>query len=100
MIELIIYIGTFSAMIYMLILLYLTIGIIRTKTEWTDEQPSVSVIIAAHNESQNIASCLDSILSQDYPHENIEIIVVIFLSHIESRKVQWRQTVLILIRNH
>ena len=76
MIELITNIGIFSAVIYLLILLYLIIGIIRTKTELTDEQPSVSIIIAAHNEGQNIASCLNSILRQDYPHEKMEIIVV------------------------
>ena len=63
-------------MIYLLILLYLIIGIIRTKTEQTDEQPFISVIVTAHNESQNIAACLNSILKQDYPHEKMEIIIV------------------------
>ena len=75
-IELITAIGIFSALIYLLILLYLTIGIIRTKTEQTDEQPFVSVIVTAHNESQNIATCLNSILKQDYPHDKMEIIIV------------------------
>jgi len=75
MIELITNIGLLSAVMYLLILLYLIIGIIRTKTELTDEQPFVSVIVAAHNEAQNIKACLDSLLNQDYSQEKMEIIV-------------------------
>ena len=76
MIELITTIGLLSAVMYLLILLYLIIGIIRTKTELTDEQPFVSVIVAAHNEEQNIKACLDALLNQDYSQEKMEIIVV------------------------
>ena len=76
MVELFTIIGTLSALIYLCILLYLGIGIIRTKTELTDEQPFVSVIVAAHNEAKNIAVCLDSLLNQDYPEEKMEIIIV------------------------
>ena len=76
MIELITTIGLLSAVMYLLILLYLIIGIIRTKTELTDEQPFVSVIVAAHNEAQNIKACLDSLLNQDYSQEKMEIIIV------------------------
>ena len=76
MIELFTIIGTLSALIYLCILLYLGIGIIRTKKELTDEQPFVSVIVAAHNEAENIAVCLDSLLNQDYPEEKMEIIIV------------------------
>ena len=76
MIELITTIGVLSAVMYLLILLYLISGIIRTKTELTDEQPFVSIIVAAHNEAKNIAVCLDSLLNQDYPKEKIEIIIV------------------------
>ena len=76
MIELIIAIGVFSAVMYLIILLYLTIGIIRTKTELTAKKPFVSIIVSAHNESQNIAICLDSILHQDYPKHKLELIIV------------------------
>ena len=76
MIELFTIIGALSALIYLCILLYLCIGIICTKTELTDEQPFVSVIVAAHNEAKNIAVCLDSLLNQDYPEEKMEIIIV------------------------
>ena len=76
MIEVILWVGLVSVGIYLLILLYLTIGIIRTDTEVTDKQPSVSVIIAAHNEDLNITVCLDSILNQNYPQDKLEIIIV------------------------
>ena len=69
MIDLFTIVGILSALIYLCILLYLSIGIICTRTELTDEQPFVSVIIAAHNEDKNIASCLDSLINQDYPEE-------------------------------
>ena len=37
---------------------------------------SVSVIIAAFNEERNVEKCVRSILSCDYPHELLEVIVV------------------------
>jgi glycosyltransferase involved in cell wall biosynthesis len=36
----------------------------------------VSVIVTTRNEEKNIANCLNSIKSQTYPQEKIEIIVV------------------------
>ncbi len=38
--------------------------------------PSVSIIITTKNEEKNIKNCLQSIKSQSYPQEKIEIIVV------------------------
>ena len=76
MIELFTIIGTLSALIYLCILLYLRIGIMRSEKGLSDDKPFVSVIIAAHNESQNIETCLDSILNQNYPDDKMEIIVV------------------------
>ena len=40
----------------------------------TDNLPKVSVIIPALNEENNITSCLDNLLTQDYP--NLEIVAV------------------------
>lgn len=42
----------------------------------SDVLPSVSVVIAARNEEQNICRRLDNLLEQDYPPERLEIIVV------------------------
>ncbi len=38
--------------------------------------PSVSIIIAARNEEQNIGRCLDSMMRLTYPQELLEIVVV------------------------
>jgi glycosyltransferase involved in cell wall biosynthesis len=40
------------------------------------ETPSVSIIIPTYNSSRSLGECLDSIKAQDYPAENIEIIIV------------------------
>ena len=76
MIELFTIIGTLSSLIYLCILLYLGIGIIRSQKDLTHDKPFVSIIVAAHNEAKNIAVCLDSLLNQDYPEEKMEIIIV------------------------
>ena len=41
-----------------------------------DTQPTVSVIIPARNEEQNIQSCLEAVLAQDYPDYLWEVIMV------------------------
>jgi cellulose synthase/poly-beta-1,6-N-acetylglucosamine synthase-like glycosyltransferase len=40
------------------------------------DRPTVSVIIAAYNEEDSIAARIHNALSVDYPHEDLEIIVV------------------------
>jgi len=37
--------------------------------------PPISMIIAAHNEADNIAAKLDNVLAMDYPREQLEVIV-------------------------
>jgi len=41
-----------------------------------DQPPEITVLITAHNEAEYIQSCLRSILSQDYPMERVEILLV------------------------
>lgn len=43
----------------------------------TEEQslPFISVLVAARNEEKNLASCLESLLAQNYPLDKIEILV-------------------------
>jgi glycosyltransferase involved in cell wall biosynthesis len=38
-------------------------------------RPTLSVILSAYNEEKSIESCITSLLEQDYPAENIEILV-------------------------
>lgn len=39
-------------------------------------QPEQTILITAHNEADNIQSCLHAILEQDYPMERVEILLV------------------------
>jgi glycosyltransferase involved in cell wall biosynthesis len=47
----------------------------------------VTVIIPARNEQNFIAKCLDSVLAQDYPKENLEVLVVDGLSVDKTREI-------------
>jgi len=60
--------------------------------DWT---PLVSFVIPMYNESQNITGCLDAILTQDYPQDKIEILVVDGMSSDGSR-----EKVLAYVNNH
>lgn len=42
----------------------------------TNQQPTISIIIPAHNEARYIRQCLESILLQDYPKGHVDIFVV------------------------
>ncbi|MBN2092884.1 glycosyltransferase [candidate division KSB1 bacterium] len=48
----------------------------RLKSGNSNQQPTVSIVVAARNESANIIQCLDSLENQDYPAEKLEIIMV------------------------
>jgi len=47
----------------------------------------VSIIIPCRNEEKFIGKCLDSIIAQDYPKENLEILVVDGMSQDRTRKI-------------
>ncbi len=51
-------------------------GLTRPAREKIDRAPSVSVVIAARNEESNIGSVLADLLSQEYPHDKMEIVAV------------------------
>ena len=76
MTEIIICIGLISISVYLMILIYIFVGTLRHDIEYTKDKPYVSVIITAHNESRDIASCLDAICQQSYPAKKLEIIIV------------------------
>lgn len=40
------------------------------------KQPTISIVIPTFNEEKNIKSCLESIFSQNYPHNLLEVIVI------------------------
>ena len=62
--------------VYFVSTLLLFRGLYRLKPGGNKDEPSVSVIIPARDEAQNIEVCLVSLLKQDYPHQRYEIIVV------------------------
>jgi glycosyltransferase involved in cell wall biosynthesis len=49
--------------------------------------PFISVIIPCRNEEKYIAKCLDSVVSQDYPGERLEILVVDGMSEDGTRRI-------------
>ncbi len=61
--------------IYAIAIICLIIGMARLYSKHNITQPFVSVLVAARNEEQNIAICLDNLLLQDYPADNYEVIV-------------------------
>lgn len=52
----------------------------------------ISVIIATKNEERNIGECLESVLAQDFPAENMEIIVVDNNSTDKTKKIALKYT--------
>lgn len=49
--------------------------------------PFVSIIIPCRNEEKHIGKCLDSVVSQDYPKENLEVLVVNGASEDKTKKI-------------
>jgi len=71
--TLFIFIGFFHG----LVILYFITGLLRKNNAVINKEKfRVSVIIAARNESQNIGNCIDAILSQSYPKDLFEVIVI------------------------
>jgi len=49
--------------------------------------PTVSIIIPLFNEERYISKCLDSILSNDYPQDRLEILLIDGMSTDRSREI-------------
>ncbi|MCO6498984.1 MAG: glycosyltransferase [Vicingus serpentipes] len=74
------YIIIFVLLLYIASLLYIIYGFIQLKKKSVnnsnDAEQKISIIIAARNESENIAKCIKSLIHQNYDKNNFEIIVV------------------------
>ena len=46
----------------------------NTYDECVDPAPSVSVVVPARNEEQNLPKCLESLLAQDYPNFDVTVV--------------------------
>ncbi len=61
---------------YIGLIVSLIVGLYRLREGKNRQKYFVSVIVAAHNEEENIGLCLSNLLRQTYPHELYEIIVI------------------------
>ncbi len=62
--------------LYAVTLLILRNGFLKLNSGENKTQLKVSVIIAARNEENNIATCLNAVVKQSYPKHKLEIIVI------------------------
>jgi len=64
-----------SLLLTIALLLLLFLSKKEIKIEHVDELPFVSVLVAARNEEDKIASCIEALLAQEYPKEKMEILI-------------------------
>lgn len=64
------------SVIYFLSLLLIIIGLNRLEKKTSQDEPSISVLIAARNEAQRIRPGLGSLTKLNYPESKLEIILV------------------------
>jgi len=74
--ELLQILALISIAFYLSTLIFLITGFLRIKNTETEFQPKVSVVVAARNEERNLRNCLNSLLSQTYPKELTQLVVV------------------------
>ena len=65
----------FATVGYAVAMIWFTLGI-RTVKGGSDCCLRVTVVVAVRNEVESVSACLDDLLSQDYPPELLEVIVV------------------------
>lgn len=68
----------FCAIVYVSLVLYMRKGWVRIPYFKSEESvhETVSVLIAARNEEENIGRTIESILNQDFPKDKLELIIV------------------------
>jgi cellulose synthase/poly-beta-1,6-N-acetylglucosamine synthase-like glycosyltransferase len=64
-----------AAAAYLMIAILVLMGNLG-RTSKTTAMPVVSIVVAARNEQAHIGECLESLLSQDYPQDRLDIIIV------------------------
>ena len=74
--DLILWLTVTTGAVWVAVALALMTGLGRHRSTSTDMKPTVSVIIAARNEENNIGNCLQALSAQDYPAELREIVVI------------------------
>ncbi len=64
------------ALLYFTIIFSFFIGIVFLENSKNKNINKISIIIAARNEEKHLPNLLDSLISQNYPTENFEIIII------------------------
>ena len=64
------------AFIYGFLIIYFYIGLNRIQTQTENDTFTVSVLVPARNEGNNIVACLESLHRQTYPNELFEVIII------------------------
>lgn len=72
---------------YQLLAMFLLLGLLKMKTASNRSRLSVSVIVAAHNEADRLASCLQALAQQNYPADLYEVILVDDRSRDQTRAI-------------
>ncbi|MFQ5603662.1 MAG: glycosyltransferase [bacterium] len=76
MFDLTFWIALAAWLIYTAIILFLISGLLQIKNKKRSPGATVSVVVAARNEEQNLNRCLQALLSQSYPKNRLQIILV------------------------
>ncbi len=66
----------FFSLVYFIKIVSFYFGLSKIKAGENNELPPVTILIPARNEEQNISSCLNSVVNQNYPREKMQIIVI------------------------
>ena len=76
--EVLIYLAVLIGLtvLYVVVTTGLTWGLSRRITSQSTDSPTITVLIAAHNESRNIVTCLDALKKQTYVRDLIQVIVI------------------------
>ena len=66
------------ALVYIARIAFFVVGFYRERSRWVTSKavPTVSVIVPARNEENNLERCIRSLVAVDYPAEALQIIVV------------------------
>ncbi len=64
------------AFIYGCVIIYFYVGLNRIQTETRESRLTVSVLVPARNEENNIIKCLESLYRQTYPKDLFEVVII------------------------
>lgn len=63
------------SIVYFFSTIYLFTGLFRLSNKKNSSKLKVSVVVAVHNEEDNLENCLNCLLKQDYPSDMFEVII-------------------------